>query len=152
MRRLRRFTQVLLTIVGSGIILYAVLAIPTLYNRVLVAGLGLFLVEAGIWEFTRSLFPNEREYRPLRRETDYFLSLVRRMNRAALRSRESPMGEAELDRLYEDLHHSVDRMRRLAGMTDDELGFRHRGGMTLAIEDQSAGLHCTRDGVSARAS
>ena len=87
MRRIRRLTQVLLTLIGTAIVLYAVLAVSSTYTRVLLVALGLILLEAGIWEITRSLFPNEREFRPLRKETDYFLTIVRRMNRASVRAR-----------------------------------------------------------------
>jgi hypothetical protein len=152
MRKLRRFSQVLLTTVGSGIILYAVFAIPTLYNRVLVAVLGLLLVEAGIWELTRSLFPDDREFRPLRDETEYFLALVRRLNTASLRPWDVPAAQIEIDRLHQDMHHSVDRMRRLAGMSEDDLGFQYRAGLPLTAEEPTAGMNRARDEVSARAS
>src|SRR4051812_24359418 len=50
MRRIRRLTQVLLSVIGTLVILYAVLRVDGTYNRVLVAALGLLLLEAGIWE------------------------------------------------------------------------------------------------------
>ncbi len=149
MRRIRRLTQVLFTLSGTAIVLFAVLAIETTYTRVLVVALGLILLEAGIWEITRSLFPNEREFRPLRKETDYFLTVVRRMNRAAVRARANAMDAAdEVERLRMELHHSVDRMHRLAGLSDDETGFQYRAGtvMTPTVETSA------REKVSARAS
>jgi hypothetical protein len=70
-------------------------------------------------------------YRPLRSETEYFLTLVRRLNSAALR--DGSLGaHQELDRLHEELHHSVDRMRRLAGLTEDDLGYRYTAGQPAA--------------------
>jgi hypothetical protein len=36
-----------------------------------------------------------------------------------------------VDRLHLELHHSVDRMRRLAGLSDEELGFRYKPGVPL---------------------
>lgn len=129
MRKIRRLTQVLLTVLGTVVVLYAVLGIDTTLNRVLVVIIGLILVEAGIWELTRSIFPNDREYRPLRKETDYMLTVVRRLNRAAVRARAGAIGaDEDVDRLHQELHHSVDRMRRLAGLSDEDLGFRHTGG------------------------
>lgn len=132
MRRIRRITQILLTLIGTAVILYAVLGIDGTYTRTLVAALGLVLVEAGIWELTRSLFPNDREFRPLRKETDYFLTTVRRLNRASIRARTNAVGAIdEVDRLHTELHHSVDRMRRLAGLSDDDLGFQYKAGIDI---------------------
>jgi hypothetical protein len=129
MRTIRRLTQLLLTLIGTAIVLYAVLRVESTYNRVLVVALGLLFVEAGIWELTRSLFPNEREFKPLRKETDYFLTIVRRLNRASIRARAGAIGsDEEVNRLHMELHHSVDRMRRLAGLSEEELGFRHQAG------------------------
>ena len=132
MRRIRRLTQILLTVLGTIVVLYAALGVTGMYNRALVAALGLILLEAGIWEFTRSLFPNEREFRPLRKETDYLLTTVRRLNRAAIRARAGAIGATdEVERLHQEMHHSVDRMRRLAGLSDEELGFRFKPGMPV---------------------
>lgn len=133
MRSVRRFTQLLLTLVGTGLALYAVLSIEALYDRLLVAVLGLLLMQMGIWQLTATLLPNQREYRPLRKETDYFLSLLRRMNRAAVAAEGgSRYAAAEVDRLHTELHHSVDRMHRLAGRTEETLGFRYRAGNAQA--------------------
>jgi hypothetical protein len=156
MRRIRRLTQVFLTLLGSAVILFAVLRVDGTYNRVLVVALGLILVEAGIWEFTRSLFPNEREFRPLRKETDYFLTIVRRLNRASIRARANAIGAVEeVDRLHMELHHSVDRMRRLAGLSDDELGFKYKPGHEIpqAFDPSNKGaLGVAQPNIAARAS
>jgi hypothetical protein len=153
MRRIRRLTQILLTLIGTAIVLYAVLAVSDTYTRVLLVALGLILLEAGIWEITRSLFPNEREFRPLRKETDYFLTIVRRMNRASLRARSGAIGARdEVERLHQELHHSVDRMLRLAGQSEDELGFHYRPGMELPAPVLHADSDVAREKISTRAS
>lgn len=139
MRSVRRFTQLLLTLSGTGLALYAVMRIDTLYDRMLVSILGLLLMQIGIWQITASLLPNQREYRPLRKETDYFLSLLRRMNRAAVAAENgSSYAAAEVERLHTELHHSVDRMLRLAGRTEEHLGFRYRAGNARAVERLAA--------------
>ena len=157
MRKIRRLTQVLLTVIGTMVVLYAVLRVEGTYNRVLVVAIGLILVEAGIWELTRSLFPNEREFRPLRKETDYFLTVVRRLNRASIRARGNAMGAMEeVNRLHMEMHHSVDRMRRLAGLSDDELGFKYKPGLEIPVgldpSGPGASYHSTNENVAARAS
>jgi hypothetical protein len=140
MRRIRGSFHLGLTLGGTIIVFYGVLQVDAAYERVLVVLLGLVLIEAGIWRITQSLFPDERAYRPLRRETDYFVSLVRRLNRAAVSAqRGSVAAEAELERLHAEMHHSVDRMRRLAGRTEDDLGFRYRPRRTPLPADEAVG-------------
>ena len=113
----------MLTVGGGVLVVYAVYYVQALRERVLYASLGLLIMELGIWQVTAFLFPNEREYRPLRKETDFFLKLVRRLNRAAVAAqRGSPNAREEIERVEEEMHHSVERMRRLAGQTEAELG------------------------------
>ena len=122
MRSIRRLSQIFLTASGAGTVIYAVLAVEPIRDRVLVASLGLLIMEIGIWQLTRFFFPNEREYKPLREETDYFLKLVRRLNAASLRQQKGAnTAQADIDRLREEMFHSVDRMCRLAGRTEEEL-------------------------------
>jgi hypothetical protein len=137
MRRIRGSFHLALTVAGTLLVLYAVLHVPELYDRLLVAALGLVLIEAGIWRITQSLFPNERAFRPLRKETDYFITLVRRLNRAALAAqRDSAAGARDLAQVHDDMHHSVDRMLRLAGLTEEDLGFRYRPARTPVPADE----------------
>ena len=72
MRSIRRLSQIFLTVSGAGTVIYAVLGVEPLRDRVLVAALGLIVMELGIWQITRVFFPNEREFKPLREETDYW--------------------------------------------------------------------------------
>ena len=123
MRSVRRFTQIVLTLLGGSLVIVAVYRIDDVYQRVMLAALGLLIMELGIWQVTNAFFPNQREFKPLRQETHYFLKLLRRMNSVALQANAGAVSaHAELDRLQEELHHSVDRMRRLAGYTEAELG------------------------------
>ncbi len=122
MRSIRRLSQIFLTVSGAGTVIYAVLGVEPLRDRVLVAALGLIVMELGIWQITRVFFPNEREFKPLREETDYFLKLVRRLNASTVRLQKgSSTAQAEIDRLREEMYHSIDRMYRLAGRTEEEL-------------------------------
>jgi hypothetical protein len=122
MRSIRRLSQIFLTLSGAGTVIYAVLGVEPLRDRLLVASLGLLIMELGIWQITRIFFPNEREYKPLREETDYFLKLVRRLNASTLRLQKgAETAQADIERLREEMFHSVDRMCRLAGRTEEEL-------------------------------
>jgi hypothetical protein len=137
MRRIRASFHLAFTAAGTMIVLYAVAYVEATYDRVLLVALGLVLIEAGVWRITQSLFPSERVFRPLRLETDYFIGLVRRLNRAALAAqRGSATGVADLAQVADELHHSVDRMLRLAGRTEDDLGFRYKPSKTALPEDE----------------
>jgi hypothetical protein len=140
MRRIRGSFHLALTLGGTLLVLYAVLHVDGVYDRVLLVLLGLVLIEAGVWRITQSLFPSGREYRPLRKETDYFVTLVRRLNRASLTAqRGSPAADTELDRVHDEMHHSVDRMLRLAGKTEEDLGFSYGPRRTGLPTDERSG-------------
>jgi hypothetical protein len=125
MRTIRSGFHFILTVFGSMLVAWAAIGIENAYDRMLVSALGLVLMEAGIWQVTRSVFPNDREYRPLRKETEFFVALVRQLNRAAIAA-QSGTTEAsiELARVHAEMHHSVDRMRRIAGQTEEQLGLK----------------------------
>lgn len=136
MRRIRGSFHLALTLGGTLLIAYAVMYVDGMYDRMLVVALGLVLIEAGIWRVTQSLFPNDRNFRPLRKETDYFITLVRRLNRAAVNAqRGSGSAVHDLTEVHNEMHHSVDRMLRLAGLTDEDLGFRYSPKKPLPEEE-----------------
>ena len=120
MRSIRRFSQLLLTILGAMVVIFAMVSVEPIRERILITAFGLFVMELGIWQVTSFLFPNQREYKPLRKETDFFLQLVRRLNRAAVATeRGSANAAEEMDRVQEEMQHSIVRMRRLAGQSDE---------------------------------
>ena len=155
MRSVRRLSQIFLTLTGTGTVVYAVTRVEPLRDRLLIAVLGLIVMELGIWQFTRLFFPNEREFKPLREETDYFLKLVRRLNATTLRLHKGATGmQAEIDRLRDEMIHSVDRMCRLAGHTEEELALttvkhswrKSRSSMRVEHHGQTADV-AARSGV-----
>jgi hypothetical protein len=140
MRKIRGSFHLALTVAGTVLIIYAVLGVEGMYDRMLVVALGLVLIEAGIWRMTQSLFPNDRNFRPLRKETDFFITLVRRLNRAAVNAqRGSGTAVNDLAQVHDEMHHSVDRMFRIAGLTDEDLGFRYSPRKNLADDERLAG-------------
>lgn len=137
MRRIRGSFHLALTTAGTLLVIYGVISIDALYDRMLVVALGLVLIEAGVWRITQSFFPNERAFRPLRKETDYFITLVRRLNRAAVSAQRGSSGAVQdLTAIHGELHHSVDRMLRLAGLSDEDLGFHYRPRKTQLPADE----------------
>src|SRR5687768_11999990 len=148
MRAVRRFTQIMLSLIGAAVVGFAVYRMQSPYERTLIAALGLIVMELGIWQVTRAFFPNEREFKPLRHETDFFLKLVRRMNRAALLAEGgSAAALEELDRLEDEMHHSIARMRRLAGRTAEQLGLE-----ALPSVQNSSASRAVASAMKARAS
>jgi hypothetical protein len=137
MRKIRGSFHLALTLAGTVVIIYAVMSVEGMYDRMLVVALGLVLIEAGIWRMTQSLFPNDRNFRPLRKETDFFITLVRRLNRAAVNAqRGSSSAVHDLSQVHDEMHHSVDRMLRIAGLTDEDLGFRYSPRKNLADDER----------------
>ncbi|HSJ08552.1 MAG TPA: hypothetical protein VK928_01535 [Longimicrobiales bacterium] len=143
MRKIRASFHFALTVVGTVLIAYAITSGSATRDRLLIGALGLVFLEAGVWRITQSLFPNERAYAPLRKETDFFITLVRRLNTAAVAAqRGSPDAAPHLARIHADMHHSVDRMLRLAGLTDADLGYSYRPRKSpLPADERLAALH-----------
>ena len=136
----------MLSLIGAAVVGFAVYRIQSPYERTLIAALGLIVMELGIWQVTQAFFPNEREFKPLRTETDFFLKLVRRMNRAALLAEGgSHAAHEEIDRLEDEMHHSVERMRRLAGRTAEELGLD-----SLQTVENSTAVRAVQSALKAR--
>ncbi|HSJ25839.1 MAG TPA: hypothetical protein VK929_14275 [Longimicrobiales bacterium] len=141
MRRIRGSFHFALSVAGVLLVVYAAVYVEVMYDRVLLAVLGLVLLEAGVWRITQSIFPNERNFTPLRKETDYFITLVRRLNRTALAAQRGVAGaEADLAQINGDMHHSVDRMMRLAALTEEQLGFRYKPSKTDLPMAEKAGV------------
>lgn len=106
---------------GIGMIVGAVLAPIALTTKVLFILLGMLVYEAGVWRIADWFLPETRKYLALRKETDYFLGLVRELNRAAVQSREGVDTDAEIDQVREAMVNSVERLVHYAGKTPRQL-------------------------------
>jgi hypothetical protein len=121
-RKLRKYLDLGLPLVGSFLVFTAVLTVTAPVTKVLVAALGLLLIQSGVMKLTQAIIPNERKYVALRREVDYFILLVRRLNAAALglKQIDSVETRAAFDAIQQRMRESFDRMSQLAGKTDEE--------------------------------
>lgn len=81
---------------------------PTL---TLVLGLGVLVLEAGVWYAANPVLTCERRYSELRSQFDHFLELVRKLNRAVVAG--APTEQIEQTRVA--MHASVDVMHEVAG-------------------------------------
>lgn len=117
--RLRKLIEAAVPLLGTAVVLTAVLFLPDnlLLQLVVVVG-GILLVEAGVWRLTNPFLPSERSNDELRREVDDFLDLVRELDRAAVDARADATGEVErrVDAIAAAMQESVARMRTQAGV------------------------------------
>ena len=121
-RKMRKYLDLFLPLVGSFLVFTAVLTVTEPVTRVLVAALGLLLIQSGVMKLTQAIIPNERKYVALRREVDYFILLVRRLNAAALGMKQVDNADtrAAFAAIQQRMRESYDRMGQLAGKTDEE--------------------------------
>ena len=121
---LRKLIDIAIPLTGVVVILGAVLLLRSdLRVQVAVVGLGMLLIEVGVWKIPHQLLGTGRKYVALRNEVDHFLSLVRQLNSAAtaLRVDDSPKNREALQEVPEAMHQAVDRMVQVAGKTEAEL-------------------------------
>ncbi len=124
MRTLRKFIDIAIPLSGVALILGAVLFLRSdLRVQIAAVGLGMLLIEVGVWKFPHQLLGTGRKYLALRSEVDNFLGLVRELNSAAiaLRVNDCPKNRQALQQVPEAMRQAVDRMVHVAGKTEAEL-------------------------------
>lgn len=124
MRKLRTFINNALPFVGVALILGAVLILrEDLRIQIAVVGLGMLMIELGVWRFGHKVLPSERKCLALRAETDRFMELVRELNAAALavKAYDSPETREAFQQVQETMQQAIGRMAEVAGKTDAEL-------------------------------
>lgn len=124
MRKLRTLINNVLPFVGVVLILGAVLILrENLPIQVAVVGLGMLLIELGVWRFGHKVLPSERKNLALRAETDRFIELIRALNAAALavKANDSPETRQAFQQVQETMQQAIGRLAEVAGKTDAEL-------------------------------
>ncbi len=124
MKTLRKLIDIAIPLTGVAVILGAVLLLRSdLRVQIAVVGLGMLLIEVGVWKIPHQLLGTGRKYLALRTEVDHFLGLVRQLNSAAvaLREGDSPQNRRALQEVPEAMRQAVERMVHVAGKTDAEL-------------------------------
>ena len=120
MRKSRRAEIIGFSIAGGIMVTLAILLPSVSSNlslQLILALVGLFLVQAGIWRIMERTIRKERRFLALRGEVESFLSLVRTLNAQGVRLREENTQERwqGFHASVEALHDSVDRMAEAAG-------------------------------------
>ncbi|MDX2316643.1 MAG: hypothetical protein QNL90_21530 [Gammaproteobacteria bacterium] len=120
-RKIRNATRIGLPILGMLIIFVSVL---TQYPEDLQAQLGVMvigvlLLEAGVWDLTPKILPDERCYLGLRVELDHMIELTRALNGAAIAAGATRADDETFRESLARMHASVDRMAELAGQETD---------------------------------
>lgn len=124
MRALRKSIDIGLPLVGVAIILAAVLFVrDDLRIQLAIIGLGMVVLELGVWKAAHRVLPTGRRYLALRAESDLFLQLVRQLNTAALARKQSnsQAHRQAFGEVQDAMRQSVERMGEVAGKTDTEL-------------------------------
>jgi hypothetical protein len=120
LRTLRKVIDVGLPLIGVAITLNTVLFLRgDVRVQVAVVGLGIVVIELGVWKLAHRLLPSGRKYLALRAETDAFFDLVRRLNTAAvaLKQDDSPEHRQAFAESRQTMHAAVERMAAVAGQT-----------------------------------
>ncbi|MEE9595514.1 MAG: hypothetical protein V3V96_01935 [Acidiferrobacterales bacterium] len=120
MRTLRKSIDIGLPLLGVAVILVAVLfARGDLRLQLAIVGVGMVLLELGVWKAAHRILPTGRRYLALRVESDLFMQLVRQLNTAALAKKQN--GSQAFEEVRDAMRQSVERMAEVAGKTNAEL-------------------------------
>ncbi len=130
MRKIRRLIELGLPIIGMVVVFGAIL-LPTinldLQLQVVIALVGILMIEAGVWKLTSPFLPSERKYIALRGEVDRFIDLVRQLNSAVMKSGsesgESGESSSAVLETLDSMHASVEKMGTLAGRETPDLDY-----------------------------
>ena len=124
-----------LALLGTVIVLGAIVLVHDFSQQIIIAGVGILLIGFGIGRYTSKYSVRQRKYNALRSELLWFHSLAQKLNDAALSMRKHDAPEAR--RSFADTHkamrESVERMGDVAGRTDVELAARDRGHRTGSL-------------------
>lgn len=124
MRVIRKSIDIGLPLVGVAVILAAVLIVrDDLRLQLAIVGLGMVVLELGVWKAAHRVLPTGRRYLALRAESDQFLQLVRELNTAALAvSRDDSQAHKQaFEEVRGAMRKSVERMVAVAGKTNAAL-------------------------------
>jgi hypothetical protein len=121
----RKAVSVGISILGAALVFLAIILPPLSVNlgrQVLVALLGILLIEAGVWKLAERVLPTQRRYHALRAEVARFLELTRSLNARAVEVRAvgSDDVHAALEEDLQALHATVERMAEVAGKEGEE--------------------------------
>ena len=119
-RSLRRGIQIGSPVLGTCTVFAAILLMSAGQLQVIVAGVGILILQAGVWFLSSPVPAGERRYVLLREETEHFLRLVQELNASAVGILEGVEEEKErFQATRQRMRASVNRMSELAGQAID---------------------------------
>ena len=124
MRALRNVIDIGLPFIGVAIILGAMISMrESPRSQVALVGLGMVLIQLGVWKTAHRILPDRRRFLALRNEVDQFMKLVRQLNKVGLAVKEdnSPENRLALENVQATMQQSVQHMAEVAGKTDAEI-------------------------------
>ena len=143
-RKLARVTDVCLPFVGVAVTLGAVVFIRENYNtQVALVGLGMVLIQLGVWQTARRLVPDQRRCLALRAEGDRFLELLRQLNAAALavKSDDTPETHRVVEEISSTMRESIERMVAAAGAATGDLAAEEKPVVAMRQDPQPVGAN-----------
>lgn len=122
-RSIRKILDTGLPFVGIVLIFSTLLLVQELSKQIALVAIGILIIEVGVWKLAQKLLPSERQYTALREEVDRFITLVRRLNRAALVLKENPAPEhvAAFEEIRGAMQQTLDQITEVTGKTDAEI-------------------------------
>ena len=117
-RNMRRGIEFCSALLGTFIVLAAVLFVPPAYLQMqtIVTVVGILILQVGVWSLTRQVRVGERHFVLLREETQHFLRQVPALNASAVGIQEGVEEEKEcFQATLKRMRASVTRMSEVAG-------------------------------------
>ena len=123
LRMLRKVLNTGMPFVGVVVILSTLILVRELRLQIAIVAVGIMLIEVGVWKLANRILPSERQYDALRTEVDQFITLVRRLNTAALlcHTSDSVEHQTEFEAIQRLMAQSVEHMAEVAGKTDTQV-------------------------------
>jgi hypothetical protein len=142
---LHRLLLTVLSVLGSGLIVYSTIGDVILGYRMLLLAIGLAIVLMGTWRLFDPILPEERHDLLLRTEADHCLGLVRQLNTAASVVQEFPT--PEIRQVAEDavqaMYKAVEQMVVVSGIPYSVASTmpRHESQQPYAEESKTASMN-----------
>lgn len=121
-RRIRQSVDLVLTGLGIAVIFGSILVSgdSSTQSQILLAVVGVLLLEAGVWNIAGKFVPSERRFGRLREEGDRMIDLVRQLHSAAVARDRGQEDETRFNATLEEMHATVQLMAHLASLEDGQ--------------------------------
>lgn len=142
---LHRLLLIVLSVLGSRLIVYGTIGDVMLSYRLMLLAIGLAIVLMGTWRLFDPMLPEEHHDLLLRTEAHHCLGLVRQLNTAASVVQEFPTPEIRqiAEEAVQTMYKTVEQMAVVAGIPYSVASTmpRHESQQPYAEESKTAAMH-----------